>query len=145
MIPKTIERLEELVKVIPDQLSEIDESSFNFKPGPEKWSKKEILGHLIDSATHNHHRFIRAQFEQAPAIWYDQDHWVDKSHYQRMDKRHLIDFWIAYNRHLIHIVRHIKPEDLNKTCRMKNGAELTLEFLIGDYLEHLEHHLKQIL
>ena len=62
-----------------------------------------------------------------------------------MDKRHLIDFWIAYNRHLIHIVRYIKPEDLNKTCRMKNGAELTLEFLIGDYLEHLEHHLKQIL
>lgn len=144
MIQKIIERLEELVNLIPGQLGEMNEQSFSFKPGPEKWSKKEILGHLIDSATHNHHRFIRAQLEQAPAIWYEQDHWVDKSHYQYMDKKHLIDFWVAYNRHLIHIIRHIKPKELYKTCKMKNGTELTLEFLICDYLEHLEHHVKQL-
>ncbi len=102
------------------------------------------MGHLIDSATNNHQRFIRGQFEQAPRIRYDQDKWNAAGFYQQMESKHIISFWTAYNRHLIELIKRI-PEDklMNK---VDSGAEayLTLEFLINDYVTHLEHHLKQV-
>lgn len=144
MIQKAIKRLEELIESVPVRLNEIDEESFNYKPSPVKWSKKEILGHLIDSAANNHQRFIRAQFENIPVIWYDQNEWVEKSNYENIERRLLIEFWCLYNKYLIHIIKSIRTENLTKLCKMKDGAELTIEFLIFDYVEHLEHHLKQL-
>lgn len=143
MIQKTIQRLEELLKTVPKKLNEIDELNFGLKTSPEKWSRKEILGHLIDSATNNHQRFIRAQFENSPSIWYDQNNWVGKSNYNHIEAKHLIEFWMVYNRHLIHIIKNIEPANLSRTCTMKDGTEVTLEFLIHDYVGHLEHHLEQ--
>ena len=68
MITESIKRLQYLCEEIPVLLSIIPEQDFTHKSAPEKWSKKEILGHLIDSATNNHQRFIRAQFENVPSI-----------------------------------------------------------------------------
>ncbi|WP_177764931.1 GNAT family N-acetyltransferase [Flavobacterium sp. I3-2] len=145
MIHKVIDRLEELIEIIPPKLTEINELNFSFKSSPEKWSKKEILGHLIDSATNNHQRFLRAQFENSPTIWYDQNNWVEKSNYQNIDKQHLIDFWTNYNKHLVHIIKSINVENLKNKCKTKDRSDLTIEFLICDYIEHLEHHLEQII
>ena len=145
MIQKSIERLEELITIIPAKLNKIDDLNFSLKTSPEKWSKKEILGHLIDSATNNHQRFLRGQFENSPTIWYDQNNWIEKSNYQNLDKKHLIDFWTNYNKHLIYIIKNIEIEKLQNKCKMKDGSELTIEFLICDYVEHLEHHLGQII
>ena len=142
---KSIDRLEELIKIIPDKLNEIDEFDFSYKPNPEKWSKKEILGHLIDSATNNHQRFIRTQFEKLPKIWYDQNNWVEKNNYQSIDKKILIDFWTIYNKHIIHIAKNIQTDKLKNICEMKDNTKLTIEFLFCDYLKHLEHHLNQII
>ena len=86
-------RLLQLCDSIPGALSKISETKFNEKPAPGAWSKKEILGHLIDSATHNHQRFVRTQFEYIPKISYDGDQWVNHSHYQEMPSGHLIRFW----------------------------------------------------
>lgn len=108
---KSIDQLEELTKIIPDKLNAISELNFSYKSNPEKWSKKEILGHLIDSATNNHQIFIRTQFEQSPKIWYDQDNWVERNNYQNIHKACLIDFWTIYNRHLIKVVKNIRPEN----------------------------------
>lgn len=66
MIKETILRLQFLIDTIPSLLTEIDEVQFSNKPNFEKWSKKEIIGHLIDSATNNHQRFVRCQFENVP-------------------------------------------------------------------------------
>src|SRR6478609_7364599 len=81
-------------------MNKFSEDDFSFKPAPEKWSKKEILGHLIDSATNNHQRFIRIQFEDNPVIGYDQNKWVEYSRYQQMSTTELIRFWQTYNQHL---------------------------------------------
>lgn len=145
MIQKSIDRLEELIKIIPNKLNEIDELDFSDKPNPEKWSNKEILGHLIDSATNNHQRFIQTQFEELPKIWYGQNNWVKKNNYQNINKKVLIDFWTIYNNHLIHIAKNIQPEKLKNICEKKDRTKLTIEFPLCDYIKHLEHHLNQII
>lgn len=73
MIETSIARLQILCDTIPDLLLNIDEIIFSEKPSNNKWSKKEIIGHLIDSAANNHQRFVRAQFEDLPSIAYDQN------------------------------------------------------------------------
>ena len=111
---------------------------------PDKWSKKEIIGHLIDSATNNHQRFVRGQFENRPAIIYDQDKWNEFGFYQQINGQQIISFWAAYNRQLIELIKHIPKENLQLECLVGDKL-LTLNFLINDYVEHLEHHLRQVI
>ncbi|MCE7038733.1 DinB family protein [Dyadobacter sp. CY312] len=144
MIKKSIERLEYLCGTIPDLLLKIDEVDFSEKPIPEKWSKKEIIGHLIDSATNNHHRFIRGQYEEIPTISYDQNKWNQYNYYQQIDSSQIIAFWTAYNRQLLELIKRIPEEKLG--CKVNTGSNnsFTIEFLVHDYVEHLEHHLRQV-
>lgn len=144
METNSIERLQYLCDNIPDLLNQIDGDVFSKKEQINKWSKKEILGHLIDSATNNHQRFVRAQFESNPEIVYDQVNWNLFSFYQQMDSRDLIQFWFTYNKHLISLIGNMPKESLSRTCSVA-GNLLTLQFLIDDYVLHLEHHLKQII
>ena len=113
------------------------------KPHLHKWSKKEIIGHLIDSAANNHQRFVRVQFENEPLISYDQEKWNEHAFYQRIDGEQIINFWTVYNKQLIELTRHIPEKSLQRQCRVKDQV-LTLEFLIQDYVEHMEHHLRQV-
>ncbi len=144
MIATTLERLEYLLDTIPAALDNIPDVEFSHKPAPGKWSKKEILGHLVDSAANNHQRFIRARYEEVPFIVYDQDQWNALNYYHQTDKKELIAFWTLYNRHLVHLVKHIPAHELDKECHTGKIAPVTLAWLIPDYLRHLEHHLLQI-
>ena len=82
MINDSVSRLLFLTETIPPLLHAMDDAEFSARPLPNKWSKKEIIGHLIDSASNNHHRFIRGQFEKLPALSYNQDKWNESGHYQ---------------------------------------------------------------
>ena len=104
-----------------------------------------MLGHLIDSATNNHQRFVRAQFEQIPVIVYDQNNWNSYSHYNLLDSKQLILFWETYNRHILSLVRSIDPENLNRTCFNGGEQAQTIAWLFIDYVVHMEHHLQQML
>jgi len=145
MINKPIKRLKYLCNIIPPLLSAIDEQTFSFKPAPNKWSKKEILGHLIDSANNNHQRFVRARFEDKPIIYYIQDDWNKYGYYNQIESAKIIALWTAYNRYLAELIGYIPAEALSRECRTDEDQKYTLEFLINDYVEHLEHHLKQII
>jgi transcriptional regulator len=144
MIEKALNRLEYIINLTPKMLTEISEESMSTKPSPTKWSKKEIIGHLIDSATNNHQRFVRGQFENIPEISYDQNNWNEFSFYNQIESKQIISFWTIYNKQIIEIVKRIPKENLEKQIKIGNNI-LTLEFLIIDYVEHLEHHLKQII
>lgn len=113
---------------------------------PGKWSKREILGHLIDSAANNHQRFVRAQqvskLEFPP---YAQDEWVTFQHYNQRPWTELVALWCEYNRHLAHIMAHCDSEHLETPCVIEYENPVTLLWLMTDYLDHLNHHLKQIL
>lgn len=110
-----------------------------------KWSRKEVLGHLIDSASNNHQRFVRLQLETGLRLpGYAQNEWVQRQNYQGRDWSDLVALWLAYNRHLQHVVENLDAPSLAHTWHSPKG-EVSLEFIIADYLRHLRHHLEQIL
>jgi len=143
MIDIAVKRLLYLCETIPQLLTALDEETFSLKLSPNKWSKKEIMGHLIDSATNNHQRFVRSQFEDTPTIIYDQNKWNEFSFYQKISGQQIINFWTIYNKQLIELIKHIPKENLQRKCNVGETNQ-TLDFLINDYVEHLEHHLRQV-
>ena len=149
--------LRQIINTAESALHSIDDDLFNHKSTPNKWSKKEILGHLIDSAYNNHQRFIRAE-EQGNLIFpgYNQPLWVIRNNYQNRDKREVIDSWFQVNQHLSFLIEQIPEDVMNRKTRDHNfhlicmnliqeGVSTTLSYLVWDYLFHLEHHLKQII
>lgn len=139
-----INRLQHLIDTVSERLLAIPEDDFSNKPAPEKWSKKEIIGHLIDSAANNHQRFVRVQFEDVPYIKYDQNNWNAASRYIDMDSKHVISFWAAYNRHLIELIKRIPEVAMQRECNTGGENNVMLGWLIEDYVKHMEHHLTQI-
>jgi hypothetical protein len=113
-------------------------------PAPKKWSRKQILGHLIDSATNNHQRFIRLQMTRELHFpGYEQNDWVRLNHYEIRPWQELVTLWAVYNRHLADVIEHIAPEKLGHIWEREEGCS-TLEFIATDYLAHLRHHVEQI-
>lgn len=145
MIEESIQRLEYLCETIPPLLRKIAEADFAHVPAPGKWSKKEILGHLIDSAANNHHRFIRAQFEDRPKISYQQNEWNHAGCYNKIDSSQLINLWEAYNRQFVALFRHMDTAKHERLCDSGDPEPRTIAWLFHDYVRHLEHHLKQII
>lgn len=121
----------------------IPESEMVYKASPAKWSKKEILGHLADSAQNNIRRFIVAQYEENPKIIYNQDKWVAILNYQEYDLSNLINIWYLLNKHIVTILKNMPDEMKYRKCQTE--ASHTLEWLAEDYTKHLRHHLHQVL
>lgn len=115
------------------------------RPAPDRWTIREVLGHLIDSAANNHQRFVRAQWT-APLVFprYEQNEWVTCQNYEQSDWTGLIDLWVAYNRHLAHVIRNARKEALDVSCRIGDYPPVTLRFLMQDYVVHMRHHLQKI-
>jgi len=110
-----------------------------------KWSPKEILGHLVDSASNNHQRFVRAQL--APSLrlpGYEQERWVEVQHYRDLEWTEIVDLWSAYNRHLAHVIAAIPEERRHVSCEIGGDEPVTLEHVVLDYVAHIQHHLRQI-
>lgn len=144
MLEQAIKKLKNFIETIPTLLLRVEEASFSYKSEPKKWSKKEILGHLIDSAINNHQRFVRGQFEDKPIITYNQDKWVECNYYQEIEIEQLISFWTIYNKQLLEVATRI-PTDKLKNEVNTSEQDLTIEFLLCDYVDHLEYHLMQII
>ena len=139
---------DELMRIVDRfaaELSSLDEAAASARSTPAAWSIKEIVGHLIDSAANNHHRFVRAQQEAELAFpGYDQNAWVRVQDHQGRPWAELLEFWAAYNRHLAHAIRRIPAAAMAVPCRIGRDEAVTLRFLVDDYLRHLRHHLARI-
>lgn len=144
-IPPVAAELVRIVDTVAVRLRALDEPAVSQPRTPGKWSQKEILGHLVDSATNNLHRFVRAQEVDTftfPA--YAQDHWVSVQHYRESPWLELIDLWRLLNRHLAQVITHVPEERFTMTCTIGSYNPCSLEFLIDDHLAHMKHHLRQI-
>jgi hypothetical protein len=112
---------------------------------PGGWSRKQLLGHLIDSASNNHQRFVRAALQSSLDFPpYDQNGNIRLQAPHEADWKLLVSLWSAYNRYLAHIIARISAAKLETVCRIGPGEPVTLAFLAKDYLTHLLHHLNQI-
>ncbi len=138
-IARGIERLADLWH---DRLLTVSEEQAHSKPSPDRWSISEVVGHLDDSACNNHQRFVRAQATDALEFpKYDQNQWVDLAHYREFRWDSLVRLWCEYNRMLAGLIRRIPAGSLSVPCTILPFEPCTLEFLVTDYLDHLNHHL----
>ena len=146
MMRETGERLRQVVDAASPRLTQIDDSESARQPSAEKWSRKQVLGHLIDSASNNHQRFIRAQLSEELAFpGYDQEGWVQAQRYDGESWADMVAAWSSFNRHLAHVISSIPEEAAGRRCAIGDNPSVTLAFLASDYVDHLEHHLGQIL
>ena len=124
-------------------LQSIPEEDMSHKPSPQKWSKKEIMGHLIDSAQNNIRRFIVARYEDGPFIKYNQDQWVALSNYQQFNTPELLQLWKLLNKQISVILENTDNASAQRECN--TGQPRTIAWLAEDYITHLKHHLFQVL
>jgi hypothetical protein len=139
-----IRELRDIVNAYTKKIEAIPEAEFSAKPLPYKWSKKEVLGHLIDSAQNNLRRFIVGQYEaQPPFIAYQQDFWVVSNQYQQMNKEDVIQLWRLINLRICAVLENMPVENYTKQCN--SGTLHTLQWLAEDYEKHMKHHINQII
>lgn len=109
------------------------------------WTRKQIVGHLLDSATNNRQRFVRASSEgsfEGPN--YSQDEWVAAHGYDRQPWQTLLTWWESEHEILMAVVDQIPEERLEAQCFVGGDVPVTLRFLIEDYITHQRWHLKQL-
>jgi len=142
----TSDRLARILAATPLRLADVSDADASQSPAPGRWSKKEILGHMIDSAANNHQRFVRAQLAASyDGPGYEQDEWVKAQAYATESWPDLVNLWLLYNRHLLHIIRHVPEASWPTPCVIAGGAPVPLAEVMSGYVDHMEHHLSQIL
>jgi hypothetical protein len=142
----SLKEFESLLSMAIPLLHSISETESSTRPAPDKWSQKEILGHLIDSASNNHQRFVRAQLSSEIRLpEYEQDCWVRAQSYQTESWENIVELWKSFNLHLLHVAEKIPPDKTNSLCFIGEDEPVTLEFLFSGYVHHVKHHLQQIL
>ena len=139
-----------------EQLLQISAEKSQLPRAAGKWSPKEIIGHLIDSASNNHQRFVRAQFTDDLVFdGYEQEGWVRVQNYQGEDWPELVQLWKLYNQHILHVMSLV-PEATRLKLRYKHNLHqlaseslsesepVTLDWFMRDYVDHMKKHLGQI-
>jgi hypothetical protein len=139
--------LERLIQNERPSLEAVSELTADIRPGGDStWSPKEELGHLIDSAANNHIRFTRALIEpEFHGPTYAQNDWVTVHRYQEMPWTALVEFWYRYNHFIVGLLARVPKNKLQTLCFVGSDNGVSLEFLVGDYVLHMQHHLDHIL
>ena len=136
----------QLRKIIDEHIATlrlIPEDRFSARPGPAKWSKKESMGHLVDSAQNNLRRFVTAQYEDTPYIVYQQDKWVEIINYQTWNSQQVVELWYLLNVQICAVLENTPAHMAARECRTQEVH--SIEWLANDYVKHLLHHLHVVL
>ena len=155
--PAYARRLVDAVQRSTPTLLNLDDAATSRRPAPGKWSPREIIGHLVDSASNNHQRFVRTRDRDDLVVeGYEQDAWVTAQRYQDAPWQELVLLWMTYNRHLARVMAATPATDRDRARSVHNlhlrafrpvpaDRDVTLAYFMNDYVEHLAHHLAQIL
>jgi hypothetical protein len=142
---KSLQHLRVLINEIPLRLGNLSPARVERKPSATKWSPKEELGHLLDSAANNHQRIVRSQLEDKPRMpGYDGNAWVKLHEYQQRNWQEMIELWRSLNRQLLAAADAVRDPAWSRTCTIADSAPLTLKFVFEDYIDHMIHHLRHI-
>ena len=143
-----LSRLESHIQNTSGLFAKFSKEQLLHRSAPGKWSRQEILGHLVDSAINNLKRFTEIQFLPQPyhVVSYQQDDLVKVNHYQDLPLEHLLGLWKSLNQQILYVAKNISPEKLGYKVdsNYDNGELKTLGWIIADYVEHMEHHFRQL-
>ncbi len=151
-----VEALRRAIQDATPVLQGMSEQKSRLRPGPGKWCPREVIGHLIDWASNNHQRFVRAQFQEDLIFsGYEQDAWVSLQRYRDAPWDELITLWRSFNFHIARVMEAVPKDERIRLRARHNLDELawipvppelppTLDYFMSDYVKHLEHHLRQI-
>lgn len=132
------------------KLQALPEVLINEKKNSQNRTIRQILGHLVDSASNNTHRVIHLQYQPSPLISPDyanlgnNDRWIAIQDYQTENWSDLIQLWKYANKHFVHIVRHVNADKLTNEWITALGTRISLKSMIDNYLPHFELHLREI-
>lgn len=155
-MPEYVAELREAVEQATPILRGLSEERSRLRPQPDKWCPREVIGHLIDSASNNHQRFVRAQFQDDLVFsGYEQDAWVSLQRYRDAPWEDLIVLWRSFNLHIARLMDFVPIDERVRLRPRHNLDELawkpiprdepaTLDYFMSDYVAHLKHHLAQI-
>jgi hypothetical protein len=133
-----INELRQMLEDVPADLADVP-----WRAGG--WSRKQIVGHLLDSAANNRQRFVRATTEGSyTGPGYAQDAWVEAHGYAYQSWKTLVEWWRVEHELLLAVVDRIPEERMSSLCTIGDGAPVTLRYLIEDYTRHQFHHFEQI-
>lgn len=142
---EAMKKLAALITYVREQYAHLTADELLVYPAPGKWSKQQVLGHLIDSAINNLKRFTEVQFSEQPYVIvpYRQNELVAVNHYQQLPWEHLLDLWMLLNRQIIFVVQNTPPDTLMYEVKPQysHPGTQTLEWLICDYVAHMQRHL----
>ncbi|PRY27003.1 DinB family protein [Spirosoma oryzae] len=143
-----LDKLERYIDEVPRQLMALSEDQLT-EHLPEKWSRKQILGHLIDSALHNLKRFTEAQFagQLYQVQGYNQNQLVIANTYQTLPLDHLLGLWSSLNRQIVYVTKAMSLQLRNQPIRVGevDAPTQTLACLVNDYVLHMEHHFRTLI
>jgi hypothetical protein len=131
----------EIIEEFHKKLETVPEGLTGIRPAEDSWSLKEIIGHLIDSTSNNHQRFVRLQFgDLLDFPPYEAESWIRVQNYRSMDWNELVTLWYYYNRVLLRIIENIDESALENVW-VKDEDALPLNFIVKDFYRHLQWHI----
>ena len=141
------QEIQSLVTSCVAEWRDLTEEVITHRPTPDSWSAKEIIGHLIDSASNNHQRFVRLQIRDSlifPDYQHDNEYWVKIQRYQERPWQALLALWRHFNSHVAYLIQCVDPHCLSHAWQVDSETRISLRELMSDYLRHMRVHVAQV-
>ena len=144
---------QELLSLVEEwelKLLSLSEDVLTKKENSQHRTIKQIVGHMIDSATNNIHRIVHLQYQPSPLVFPDyanlgnNDRWIAIQDYKSENWNDLVQLWKYLNIHIVHVINHVNPDKLTNEWITALNVKVSLKSMIQNYTGHIRLHLNEI-
>ena len=145
-----IHELLSLINEWEPRLLALSNGAISERRNTQNRSIKQIVGHMVDSASNNTHRIVHLQYQKSPLIFPDyanlgnNDRWISIQNYQDEEWNELVQLWKCTNIHITHVIRNVDTEKLENEWISASNQKVSLRAMIVDFPRHFKLHLDEI-